>query len=135
MDGCAPFAENMFEEKANSAIFHNDVAFELPIVLLERGNCSFVTKVRNVERAGANIALIADNKTESSEVFIMSDDGSGHSINIPSFMIRKSTAEAFKAAYASNERVIIKVDIDLGDEENIAQVALWYSTLFDLTTE
>lgn len=83
-------------------------------MLLERGNCTFVTKVRNVERAGANIALIGDSKVENSEVFIMSDDGSGHSVNIASFLIRKSTADAFKTAYASNERIIIKINIETG---------------------
>lgn len=81
-------------------------------MLLERGNCTFVTKVRNVERAGANIALVGDSKIENSEVFIMSDDGSGHSINIPSFFVRKASADAFKTAYAANERVIIKIDIE-----------------------
>ena len=44
----------------------------------------------------------------------MSDDGSGHSINIPSFLIRKSTAGYIKDAYASSERVIIKVNIETG---------------------
>ena len=51
---------------------------ELPVVLIERGECTFVTKVRNVEKAGANFALIGDTVMEDSEVFIMSDDGSGH---------------------------------------------------------
>lgn len=79
----------MFESEARDAIFHNQVAMQLPIILLDRGNCSFVTKVRNVEQTGANVALIADTKAENSEVYIMSDDGSGHTIEIPSFFIRK----------------------------------------------
>ena len=85
--GCEPFTEEMFKTEAQEAIFHNKIALELPVILLERGKCTFVTKVRNVEKAGANIALIGDNKEEQSEVYIMSDDGSGHSINIPSFFI------------------------------------------------
>ena len=93
--GCDPFTEEMFSEEAARAIYHDHVAVELPVILLERGDCTFVTKVRNVEKAGANVALIGDNKAESSEVFIMSDDGSGHSINIPSYLIRKDTFEAF----------------------------------------
>ena len=51
-----------------------------------------MTKVRNVEKTGANAALIGDVNSEKSEVFIMSDDGSGHSINIPSFFIREETS-------------------------------------------
>ena len=64
------------------------MALELPVILLDRGDCTFVTKVRNVEKVGANVALIGDSKSEDSNIFIMSDDGSGHSINIPSFLIR-----------------------------------------------
>ena len=79
----------MFDSDAQDAIYNDKVAMELPVILIERGDCTFVTKVRNVEKAGANIALIGDNKEEDSEVFIMSDDGSGHSINIPSFLLDK----------------------------------------------
>ena len=78
----------MFLEDAQDALFHNKVALELPVILLDRGDCTFVTKVRNVEKVGANVALIGDSKREDSNIFIMSDDGSGHSINIPSFLLR-----------------------------------------------
>ena len=92
--GCEPFTEDMFDEVAAKAIFHNKVALELPVLLLERGECTFVTKVRNVEKVGANVALIGDNKLEDSETYIMSDDGSGHSINIPSFFLNKDAYDA-----------------------------------------
>ncbi len=88
-DGCDPFTEDMFDEEASKALFHNKVTLELPIILLDRGECTFVTKVRNVEKTGANVALIGDTKSENSEIYIMSDDGSGHTIEIPSFFIRK----------------------------------------------
>ena len=78
----------MFLDDAQKALFHNKVALELPVILLDRGDCTFVTKVRNVEKVGANVALIGDSKMEDSNIFIMSDDGSGHSINIPSFLLR-----------------------------------------------
>ena len=74
-----------------------------------------MTKVRNVERAGANVALIGDNKVENSEVFIMSDDGSGHSVNIPSYLIRKATSDGIMAAYGRDERVILRVEIEAGE--------------------
>jgi hypothetical protein len=31
-----------------------------PIFLVDRGHCTFVTKVRNVERAGGSLAVIID---------------------------------------------------------------------------
>ena len=102
----------MFDEEAARKIYHDHIALELPVILLDRGDCTFVTKVRNVEKAGANVAIIGDNKAESSEVFIMSDDGSGHSINIPSFLIRKDAADAFKETYESGRPIVIKVEIE-----------------------
>mmetsp|Transcript_30625 Transcript_30625/g.40748 ORF Transcript_30625/g.40748 Transcript_30625/m.40748 type:complete len:126 (-) Transcript_30625:1099-1476(-) len=125
----------MFDEAAQKAIFHDTIAFELPVVLLERGGCTFVKKVRNVERSGANVALIGDNKVENSEIFIMSDDGSGHSVNIPSFFIRKATADGIMESYVKEERVIIKIEIETGTTGKTADVDLWYSTPFDLSVE
>lgn len=46
-------------------------------------------KVRNIEKLGVKLAIIVDNKEEHSEDLIMSDDGTGQSISIPSFIIRK----------------------------------------------
>jgi hypothetical protein len=60
--------------------------------MVDRGNCSFVTKVRNIEKFGIQLAIIADTQEEDTENLIMTDDGSGHSINIPSFIIRKKEA-------------------------------------------
>ena len=105
------------------------------MILLERGTCTFVTKVRNVEKAGANIALIGDNKEEQSEVYIMSDDGSGHSINIPSFLIQKRSYDSFVDAYEDGNHIIIKVKIETLRTNNTSSVDLWYSTPFDLNVD
>ena len=126
----------MFDSNAQDAIYNDKVAMELPVILIERGDCTFVTKVRNVEKAGANIALIGDNKEEDSEVFIMSDDGSGHSINIPSFLLDKQTSDAFEDSYRNGEHIIIQVKIETAHSANGsdgATVDLWYSTPFDLS--
>ncbi len=59
-----------------------------PIILVERGDCSFVKKVRNVEHAGGALAVIIDNKPgEMVDHVIMVDDGTGAGINIPSMLI------------------------------------------------
>ena len=49
----------------------------VPIVLVDRGQCTFVTKVRNLEKLGVKLAIIADNEEELSENLIMADDGTG----------------------------------------------------------
>lgn len=65
-----------------------------PIVLVERGNCAFVKKVRNVEHAGGAMAVIIDNKPgEMVDHIIMVDDGTGAGINIPSVLISKKDGD------------------------------------------
>jgi hypothetical protein len=48
--------------------------------MVERGNCSFVTQARNVERAGGALALIIDTMNEDISDLILSDDGTGAGI-------------------------------------------------------
>ena len=64
------------------------------------------------------MALIGDTYNEDSEVFIMSDDGSGHSINIPSFLIRQETFNTLQTSYAAGEHIIIKVSIESPESNN-----------------
>lgn len=80
-DGCNKFSINITG-------FGDPDATPSPIVLVTRGNCPFVKKVRNIEHAGGSLAIIADNKPgERVESVIMVDDGSGNGINIPSMLI------------------------------------------------
>ena len=103
------------------------------MILIDRGNCTFVTKARNIEKAGANVALIGDNIAEHSENKVMSDDGSGHSINIPAFLLRKKSADYFKEYKENGNSVIVKIAIETALSDNTVTVDLWYSTEFDLT--
>jgi hypothetical protein len=38
-----------------------------PIVMVDRGECSFIVKVRNIENLGVKMAIIVDNKEENTE--------------------------------------------------------------------
>lgn len=67
------------------------------IVLAERGNCSFTTKVQHVQDAKGSAAVIMDNIYEDF-MPIMADDGSGQSIDIPSVFIGRTNGEAIKSA-------------------------------------
>ena len=52
-----------------------------PIFLVDRGNCTFVTKARNVQNNGGSLAIIIDSKDfEQPSDVIMSDDGTGSGI-------------------------------------------------------
>jgi hypothetical protein len=132
-DGCRDFTNSDFPDD----FFNTD---ELaPIVLVDRGVCSFVAKVRNIEKLGVKLALVADNKEEVSENVIMTDDGSGHSINIPSFILRKKEADAIKKTLESkkkeDQKVYIKAQFEMAHPDNRVEYELWYSSILDVDAE
>lgn len=59
-------------------------------MIAERGGCSFVTKVRNMEEVGVAVGIVID-ETDGEDIseIVMSDDGSGAGIRIPSMLISK----------------------------------------------
>ena len=65
----------------------DDPAMTTKILLVDRGTCTFVTKVRNAERAGASLVVVIDNVYENITNVIMGDDGTGTGIRIPSMLI------------------------------------------------
>eukprot|EP00584_Thalassiosira_punctigera_P006094 CAMPEP_0172543042 /NCGR_PEP_ID=MMETSP1067-20121228/13528_1 /TAXON_ID=265564 ORGANISM="Thalassiosira punctigera, Strain Tpunct2005C2" /NCGR_SAMPLE_ID=MMETSP1067 /ASSEMBLY_ACC=CAM_ASM_000444 /LENGTH=1502 /DNA_ID=CAMNT_0013329371 /DNA_START=170 /DNA_END=4676 /DNA_ORIENTATION=- len=94
------------------------------ILMVDRGQCTFVTKVRNAQNVGALAAIIADNTclcdagdlcasspNQDCELNwpIMADDGSGKDIAIPSFFMLKQDADAIKAQLRANNDVMIEM--------------------------
>jgi len=60
---------------------------EASVMMVERGGCHFVTKSRNIARAGGKVAIIIDTENENINKVLMSDDGTGMGIAIPSLLI------------------------------------------------
>jgi hypothetical protein len=94
-DGCSPLT--------NAASVSGNVA------LIDRGNCTFVTKVKNAQDAGAMGVLIADNAVNSSP------PGLGHSdpiptITIPSVGITQAVGNAIKAQLTSGVNATLFLD-------------------------
>jgi len=59
--------------------------------MVERGGCTFAQKTRNIQKVGGDIALVTENSdNEDFTTLIMSDDGSGAGLHIPSVMISKA---------------------------------------------
>jgi hypothetical protein len=102
--------------------------------MVDRGSCTFVTKVRNIEKLGVHLGIVADDKIEVSENLIMSDDGNGNSVNIPSFIIRRQDAESIKEQLknSSSAGVYIKAELEIVHPDNRVEYDLWYSTVLDL---
>jgi hypothetical protein len=80
------------------------------------------------------LAIINDNLEEESENLIMSDDGTGHSINIPSFIIRKKESDMIKASLlkSKDQKVYIKAELELAHPDNRVEYEFWYSSILDI---
>jgi len=61
-----------------------------PFFIAERGGCSFVKKVRNLENIGVAVVIIVDDTDEDIESIIMSDDGTGGGLRIPAMLVGKT---------------------------------------------
>ena len=86
-----------------------------PILLVERGNCPFVRKVHNAEARGVKAVIVIDNKDEDTESIIMSDNGAGGNISIPSFLISKNSGGILLKAVKENpkEPIILKLAFEM----------------------
>ena len=58
-----------------------------PFMIARRSECSFVQKVRNMGNIGVAVSIIIDNRPEMIDEILMSDDGTGGGIRIPSMLI------------------------------------------------
>lgn len=128
--GCNDFTD---EDFSNDFLYDEDTDLT-PIVIVDRGECTFVTKVRNIEKLGVKAAIIVDDREEYSENLIMADDGTGHSINIPSFMIRKRDGNIIKDVVINNpsKKVYLKAELEINHPDNRVEYELWYSSILDL---
>ena len=112
------------------------------ILMVDRGGCTFVQKVRNAQRTGAAGVIIADNSCLcSSEAIgqchsdpgeqceerepIMADDGSGMDISIPSFLMFKQDADLVKAEVMANHPVRVTMTWSLPNPDNRVEYELW----------
>lgn len=112
------------------------------ILMVDRGGCSFVQKVRNAQRSGAAGVIIADNTCLCSDTKcynattniddgcqtaepIMADDGSGADISIPSFLMFKTDADSVKDELKANHMVQIEMTWALPKPDDRVEYDLW----------
>ena len=107
-----------------------------PIFLVERGDCSFVTKVRNIEKAGGSLAVIIDNTALNIKDIIMSDDGTGAGIRIPSMIISKRDGDILKeflrtASPSAAAQASLAAEFIMRNPDNTVEWSLWYTSSND----
>lgn len=118
------------------------------ILMMDRGNCSFVQKVRNAQHLGAAGVIIADNiclcndmecikhyredhsgsdtiPCEQNEP-IMADDGSGGDIDIPAFLVMKHDADIWKEQMMEEDQKIqLQMSWTLPAPDDRVEYELW----------
>ncbi len=88
----------------------------LPIIMVDRGNCTFVTKARNVQKIGGGLALIINNEIEEIDRVLMTDDGTASDIFIPTILISKSDGDKLKEFFNSHkdeEKVLSSITLSV----------------------
>jgi hypothetical protein len=103
------------------------------MMIAERGDCSFVTKVRNMEEAGVAVALIVDDSNEDVDDIVMSDDGTGAGVRIPSLLISKSDGAKIidflkTASDLELQQISIVADFEIKRPDNRVEYDIWYSS-------
>lgn len=113
-------------------------------LLVDRGGCSFVEKVRNAQRDNATAVFIADDKCTcnsdniceddpgevcDNSIPVMDNDGSGEDIMIPSMMLYKPDAEVLKAELVKGTDIEVNLSFPVPKAVNgRTKYILWTSS-------
>jgi len=117
-------------------------AWKAPYILMvERGDCSFVQKVRNAQKVGAAGVIIADNRCKcfhgddcqpdvqdelcEAREPLMADDGSGSDITIPAFLMFKQDADPIIAELKKNHMVRLEMAWSRLNPQDRVEYELW----------
>ena len=102
--------------------------FPTKILLVDRGECTFVTKVRNAERAGASLVVVIDNVFENITNVIMGDDGTGTGIRIPAMLIGKTDGEMLIEFASKKQGATLSAEFAVKEKSRKAEIEIWYSS-------
>lgn len=105
-----------------------------PFYLAKRGQCSFVQKVRNMENIGVAVGIVVDDKAEYIENILMSDDGTGGGIRIPSMLISRTDGDLLStwlsnAKQAEKNQLVVMAEFVMAFEEgNKVEYDFWMTS-------
>eukprot|EP00746_Dinoflagellata_sp_MGD_P012020 gnl/MRDRNA2_/MRDRNA2_125455_c0_seq1.p1 gnl/MRDRNA2_/MRDRNA2_125455_c0~~gnl/MRDRNA2_/MRDRNA2_125455_c0_seq1.p1 ORF type:complete len:483 (+),score=61.76 gnl/MRDRNA2_/MRDRNA2_125455_c0_seq1:77-1525(+) len=107
-----------------------------PIIVVDRGGCSFVTKVREAESKGAKAVIIVDDEShpqrtrEEVQYIVMADDGWGANIRIPSILVCRADGEAIISTILRYQNDLEPPVVELNwaiQQRPVAKMDLWTS--------
>lgn len=107
-----------------------------PFFIAERGDCSFVKKVRNLEAIGVSVAIIIDSQSDDVDTLVMSDDGTGGGIRIPSMIIGKTEGRKLldflkRASKEELEQTAIMAQFVMEKPDDRVEYDIWFTSSND----
>lgn len=129
-EACAELSKDIFGIKGTEV---QDVF----IVLLDRGDCTFVSKVKRAQDIGAKAVVIVNNEEHMNdpELPYMADDGNGGSIHIPSVIISFQDGNTIKEFLKQKKILIASLKWGVPHPEKFVDWSLWTSSLDDSSVE
>lgn len=127
--GCNEYSETKFEKDADGDI--------TPFMIARRGGgCSFVKKIRNMENIGIAVGIIVDDTNEDIENVIMSDDGTGGGIRIPSMIVSRLEGNklidyVIRASKEELSQLAIMADFVMEKPDNRVEYDIWFTSSND----
>jgi len=116
--GCAPLDRSLIPD---DAVMQGRTI----IVMLDRGNCTFVQKVRDAENIAANAVVVVNS---DNSLITMADDGTGRNVGIPSVLITKREGDRLKAAVSAGTRIMVEMRWSMPHPDNHVEWDLWTSS-------
>ncbi|XP_057780542.1 signal peptide peptidase-like 4 [Salvia miltiorrhiza] len=94
------------------------------VILVHRGNCSFVTKGNVAEDAGASALLIINNEKELFKMVCEANETDVH-VGIPVVMLPQDAGQSLKESMMNSSHVSIQMYSPQRPEVDVAEVFLW----------
>lgn len=108
-----------------------------PFYLARRGDCSFVQKIRTMENIGIAVGIVVDDSNENIDQVLMSDDGTGGGIRIPSMLISKSDGDKLinwmnNAGPEDYQQLVVLCTFEMPyNEDDKVRYDFWYTSSSD----
>ena len=107
-----------------------------PFFIAERGDCSFVRKVRNMENIGVSVAIIIDSDEEDIDEVVMSDDGTGGGLRIPAMLIGKTDGKKLidflrRSSQEEIDQTALLAEFVMEKPDNRVEYDLWFTSSND----
>lgn len=117
-DGCT------YEWKAGGS-GADDEDDDAPILVAERGNCTFTVKALKAQLQGAKMLIVLDNQVENTQGIIPIGDGNEKGVHIPTLLLNKEAGDKLKKAFP---KVITAVMYFNFPKRNAIDYEVWLSS-------